>query len=555
MTSEVRHLRLRLAACVCAISACQSSPPSRFADREILWEDPDRRPSQRQPEESYSGLAWDGADQSFFRPIARFLAVDPGGEASNVNALDEVPDSSWFTNRLGRYYLTERQLAMGACRQAPLDPSQAWTVSEAKPDGANPGFIIDTPEGDRYLLKFDGAVQGPRRTAGDVVGSLIYHAAGYHVPCNRLVYFDAERLTIAADATREDEYGDEVALTVEDVREVLAHGLRLPDGRYRAMASLFVEGKPLGPWRYQGTRPDDPNDVVPHEDRREVRAMRLLAAWTNHTDSREQNTLAAWVQAGEERGYVRHYLVDFGDCFGTVWNPPMMGRRLGFSNYFDFHHVPADFFTFGVIERPWDKVRYGASGPVFGYYEVEHFHPEQWQPGYPNPAFSRMTDRDAAWVSRIIAQFTEEHLEAMVAMAGLSAPLARELRRVLWGRRERILREYLARVSPLSVPRLVDAEGAVHLCAEDLEIATGILLPQSRRYQSDAWDRERRVALPPMAHPEPGWICQPLPASPDAGMLLLDLYTGYRWLKPATRLRAQLQVDDAGYRLVGVERD
>lgn len=543
-----------MAVCASALTACQAAAPGRFADRDVLWDDPDRRSFEQQPEEYYSGLAWDGADQSFFRPISRFLAVDPGGEASNVNAFDEVPDSSWFTNRLGRYDLSEQQVAMGACRQAPPDPSQVWTVTGAKPNGTNPGFIIETPGGDRYLLKFDGAVQGPRATTGDVVASRIYHAAGYHVPCNQIVYFERAQLRIAGDATSEDAYGDEVPLTDDDVQEVLSKGLRLPDGRYRAMASLFVEGKPIGPWRYQETRSDDPNDVVPHEDRRELRAMKLLAAWTQHTDSREQNTLSAWVQTGEGRGYVRHYLVDFGDCFGTVWDPPMMGRRLGVSNYFDFHHVPADFFTFGVLERPWDEARYGASGPVFGYYGVEQFHPAEWQPGYPNPAFSRMTDRDAAWASRILARFTRGHLEAVVAMAGLGDELERELLRVLWGRRERILREFLARVSPLAVPRLVDADGEVHLCAQDLEIATGVLLPQSRRYRSLAWDGERRVELGPVARVESGWICQSLPALYREAVLQLDLYTDYPWLKRATRLRAQVHFDVAGYRLVGVER-
>ena len=42
-----------------------------------------------------------GALRVVVSPISRFWAVDPAGLAANVNALDEVPDSSWFQNRLG----------------------------------------------------------------------------------------------------------------------------------------------------------------------------------------------------------------------------------------------------------------------------------------------------------------------------------------------------------------------------------------------------------------------------------------------------------------------
>ncbi len=60
------------------------------------------------------------------------------------------------------------------------------------------------------------------------------------------------------------------------------------------MARLLA-GKILGPFLYDGTRPDDPNDVVPHQHRRELRALRVFGAWTNLTDLKAGNTLDSLV--------------------------------------------------------------------------------------------------------------------------------------------------------------------------------------------------------------------------------------------------------------------
>ncbi len=85
-------------------------------------------------------------------------------------------------------------------------------------------------------------------------------------------------------------------------------------------ASKSLPGKPLGPFRYFGTRLDDPNDIVPHEHRRELRAVRVFAAWLNHMDSRGINTLDTLVDA-DDRWLVRHHLLDFGSTLGSAPEP------------------------------------------------------------------------------------------------------------------------------------------------------------------------------------------------------------------------------------------
>lgn len=547
---------------------CAKPAVRPFPTAAPTWVDADQRPFATEPEEYYSPFAWDAADQIVFRPLARAFAVDPAGEAVNVNAFDEVPDSSWFRNRIGQRPMTPSQVAIGPCRERPLDPGGPWTVTGAKPNGANPGFIIEDQDERRYLLKFDGVVQGPRATSADVIVSKLYYAAGYYTPCNEIVFFDRGILAIDAGALGENAAGKKEPLSAAHLDTVLSKALRLPDGRYRASASRFIEGKPIGPWRYEGRRKDDPNDVVRHQERRELRGARVLAAWTNHFDSREQNTMAAWVDVGGGRGYVRHYYIDFGDCLGSIWEPPMLGRRIGHSSYFDPAHVAADFATLGALERPWDRARFGRSGAVFGYYGVDDFDPDAYHPGYPNPAFLRATERDSAWMARIVARLTDEHLRAVIEVARMQDPrLEGELLRILRGRQEVLLERYLARISPLAHPTL-EAGTPVELCLRDLAVEAGVAPSSARVYGARAWyDREFSGRDEPLkleglgelgrltARPDKG-VCVSLPPGVSAGgYLVVDVHAGalHGTLLPPARVHL-VGTPDQGLLVVGLER-
>jgi len=307
LTSLLRRTLARrlveLAALAGLLTGCAASA-GRFPLREPLWQDPDQTPFAPRPDDYVSPMVWDVGDQSVFYPLARVFAVDPAGEALNVNAFDEVPDSSWFTNRLGAHAMSAREVALGPCAPGPGHVPTPWTVVGAKPNGANPGFIIKDATGQRHLVKFDGVIQGARATAADVIVSKLYHAVGYTVPCNRIVFFERSQVTIGAGATSETSSGKTEPLTEPHLEKVFAMAQHLPDGRMRASASQFLEGQPIGPFSYQGLRGDDPNDIIEHQDRRELRGMRLLAAWTQHFDAREMNTLAMWIEGSDRQGYV-----------------------------------------------------------------------------------------------------------------------------------------------------------------------------------------------------------------------------------------------------------
>src|SRR4051812_24406721 len=137
-------------------SAC-SADARRFPLRDPIWRDADLAPvsvacradgdvagkPRCAPAPSTSSALWDAADTTAFRPVARFFAVDPAGAATNVNSVDEVPDSAWFTNRIGTgsEATTPEGLVRGPCGDRAIDPDApdgAWVIDRGNLPGEAP---------------------------------------------------------------------------------------------------------------------------------------------------------------------------------------------------------------------------------------------------------------------------------------------------------------------------------------------------------------------------------------------------------------------------------
>lgn len=553
----------------------------RFELADPVWEDADRNHVPEKPSNYYSGLMGDGADMSLFHPLSEMSTVPIFGDAKNVNSLDEVPNSSWWTNRIGMFDMSPEEAARGACVGEPLDPTQKpWTVIAAKPNGANPGFFIKAADGRRYLLKFDGPISPPRATAADVVGSKIYHAAGYFTPCNQVVYFDKDIFKIDPKATTENKYGEDEPIKPEDIDAVLGMAFRLKSGKLRASASAFVDGRPIGPFKYQSTRSDDPNDIIPHEDRRELRGARLFAAWLNHFDTREQNTLDVWTKQ-DGREFIRHYYIDFGDCFGSRWPRDAMSRRMGRSYYLDFEHVGVDLLTLGLYPRPWNKVTINEEVDIFGYFGHEHFVASEFKGGYRNPSFARMGPRDAVWAAKIIQRFTEEHLRAIVKTAMLPDQRQEDfLVFLLMQRRKKILDEYLTQYVPLDHFQLVKRtpnDPRQSLCFEDLAVKEGLVdhkkvLYKFRfmggekledeigwlQFKPDAEHPQRGCVMMPFGHKRPSEMAPE--GAPDDHPLRYGVMRIFVHQKPSVPPTSSIELhmydlgEQRGFQLVGIVR-
>lgn len=452
--------------------------PVTMPCRTVKDKDKDKDKEVCTPEEYYSPLAWDGADNLFFRIFSNFWFFEAESESVNANDFDEVPNSAWFTNRIGEKKMSLEDLAQGACPESPdLDtdvPDGSWVIDQGKSNGSTPGFRVRI-DGKKYLLKTDAPEQPDRATAASAIGAAMYHAVGFYTSCERVTYIKPSLLKLAEGLMQTDNTGATTAFDQAALEKVLAFATK-KDGMVRLQVSHWLPGRLIGPFRYESTRDDDPNDVIDHEDRRELRGARLLAAWINHFDAREQNSIDSWIaidskNADSSPGIVRHYYLDMSDSFGAEWAWDKISKRIGHSYYFDMAHVAEDYITFGAIERPWDRAARLPGLELFGYFHWHDFDPETWHVGYSNYAFSKMTERDGAWMARILARFGPDELRALISAGKFSDPKAADW---LWGtlheRLRLILDRYLTRLSPVTD---VTVEGT-NLCGLDLGHLRGV---------------------------------------------------------------------------------
>jgi hypothetical protein len=434
------------------ISGGRAAAPKFFPDDPIQVDD-DRALDAQDAQPIEGSNAYDFAEHTFFKPGDR-----RDSRAVNANTLDEVPDSTWFTNRIGRGPMSIEELVRGPNQFDTLNVDD-WPIVQEKSSGITPGYRLTDPSGHLYQVKFDPPNHPEMASGAEVIGAAIYHAIGYNVVQGYIVEIDPARIVVSPKATTVDMSGRRRAMRREDVDRILSRAARLPNGKYRATLSRFAEGRPVGYFKYYGTRPDDPNDIHPHEHRRELRANRVFSAWLNHDDSRGINSLDM-LETAEDRRYIRHFMFDFGSIMGsgsTVAQVPRAG------NEYILEWAPAlkTLATLGLYVRPWITVDYWQGARSVGRFEADFFDPVKWRPEYPNPAFDNMRPDDAFWAARLVARFNDEAIRAIVAKGRYSEPGAPEhLATTLIKRRDKVLRAWLTGVNPIAEPRLT-ADGVL----------------------------------------------------------------------------------------------
>ena len=512
--------------------------------------------------------------------VTRLLKVSMGGEigygfsfkrlvgklpeALNVTRFDDVVNSSWYEHRITEGNMSPEDVARGPTTVGP-DTSNLLTVVAGKAAGISPGFNVRDARGNTFVVKFDPIGNLHLASAAGVISSRLFHAAGYYTPEDFIVVFDSAKLVLDPEAEIPKIGGGKRKMTYDDIRDALSLTDSLPDGRFLALASKFVPGRPMDPFFFDGVRGDDPNDYYLHQHRRELRGLYVVSSWLNHVDMRYANTLDVFI---DPPGYVRHYLIDFAATLGSGTIRPHQPRE-GKEYNFAFWPSLARVVTLGFYNQGWESEEYEVIHPSIGWMPVETFDPGEWRANWPNGAFRLATPADGYWGAKIVGAFSDAHIRAAVSEGGLPAQEVEDiLVEILKTRRDKILAYWCSRVTPIENVASESTEPSAKLVIafDDLGVTAGLSTPEQTRYiwkfkdvylgteasgvsAADSTERQTlQISLQPSGDRLPG-----VDSGKATATLHIDVERNGERVKRDAVITLRWEGPEKGYRVVGLK--
>ena len=455
------------------------------------WTDHDGQPTPK-PKKRDPGHLGHLARESLIEPInhlfdipdklmwlAEPLGVQKVPDAANVNEFDEVPNSTWFTNRNHVRSVPPHDVLVGPFGS--VRPTPPYTIKSVKKGGFNPGFNIKDAAGKRWVVKLDAPGYPQASSGAGVVSSRLVWTAGYNVSHDEAFTFHKDELKIDEDLVKGKD-GDK-PFRQADLDKLLERGARSGDDRYYGIASLFLPGTPIGPFSFRGKGEDDPNDRFGHKNRRELRGLYVVYSWINNWDIKDNQSLDTY-GPDSATGHVSHYLLDMNGSLGAAAEgaKPL---RYGYEQRIDTGWIVRRFVTLGFIVEPWRKARQKTGIPSVGNLEAEYFQPGHWAPLQYVESFRRMTGPDAYWGAKVVASFSDDQIAAAVDAVHYEDPRARAyIRQVLIERRDKVARYWFDRIAPLDFFYVEDGALRFH----DLAVDLGLTQERTYRIHSESDD-------------------------------------------------------------------
>ncbi|HTR52369.1 MAG TPA: hypothetical protein VMJ10_16765 [Kofleriaceae bacterium] len=486
-----------------------NAPPATIVD--------DRRDVPRPPARRITMMNYYGYMSLFERRVTYASELHLKRRALGTNSLDEVPDSTWFTNRSG---LTPAQVRTGPVTEDNPEQHVPWTIVSTKFGGTELGFIIKDARGVKFVLKFDDLDHPEIETGVDVVVDRLLWASGYNVPEDQISYIRPDQLILAPDAVTKDSDGHAMdKLRQQDVDKVLALIPHEPDGRIRGSTSRWIEGTGIGAHPTEGVRKDDPNDLIPHERRRDLRGMFAMYSWVDNVDVWPGNFLDSWIvdPGNPKRHYVKHFALDFGRGLGAM---AAKEHDLSRSHVyrFDFGTAFANLYTIGIEKYEWETRPQVQIRGVASTFTAAGFDPGQWHSDQVYMPFYEMDRYDGFWGAKIVARFTRDQIRAAVEAGRYSDPLAVQyITDTLVARQRKLVAYWYNQVSPLDRFAI-----GSQLCFDDLAITQGYVAAGTpTHYAISVFDKQGRAIAAPgvLAAALDGHTCmqaEKLGSDPDA---------------------------------------
>lgn len=436
--------RLALATITLVAIGCQYRP-AVFADRPVVMtvddDAPIPVPSRRDVDETTQV-----SDVYFRRPLFDVVHPVEFPTAGDVNAVDEVPPSSWYDPTGTPSAASPPMLPVTAVDEDPLTHPKALVVRDAR--------------GQRYELIGDPPGHPGLATGSDVVAGHLLRALGLRTPSAWIVDIPDVSLGHNGDA----------ALARLDVFR--ARQDRTDGWPRRLSATRWPEGIDVGTSGDFMARGDDANDRVPHRDRRTLRAMRVFAHWLGWSSFSEHTTRDVYVGSAGS-GHLLHHLVGMSSTLGAgdAWAVGRRERDPG---------LLVNLVTLGLSTPTWadsSPSRFPSVGSLSPLIE-----PGTFDVTPPYSPFVRLTPADEYWAAKRLVDAIDEPVA--IAAARLPDDAARHLATVLRMRRRALVEHAFRAVSPLD-PAATSGR-AVWL--RDRALVAHLVVADETRYQIDLLD-------------------------------------------------------------------